>query len=161
MGSVDRATLYLRVRPRARIAMLAVVQMVYPTIKSDARLLRKIPCFREIQTRRTSNARAGPRGTRAPRERNESRELDDPHPSSGLFSCSPYFPCIPPGESHYYRLVPSFVNPLAPTLSRFLRTIPFAHSSSSARPPPGRRVSRVAEGRNVFVFGLSPDNLRQ
>lgn len=59
---------------RARIAMLAVVQMVYPTIKSDARLFREIPCFREIQTRRTSNAWAGTsmgEGT--------SRKLDDPH----------------------------------------------------------------------------------
>lgn len=35
--------------------MLAVVQMVYPTIKSGARLCREIPCFREIQTRRTPN----------------------------------------------------------------------------------------------------------
>jgi len=156
-GSVDKAT--LSVRPGARIAMLAVVQMVYPTIKSDARLFREIPCFREIQTRRTSNARAGPaRGEEGTsRGRNELRARR-PAPFVGGFSVlslavSPVHPpvgCTLPSRS-------SFINPLFSSAALPSDDSPRPFFSFRASP----RISRVAEGRNVFVFGLSPDNLRQ
>lgn len=132
-GNVDGAT--LRVQREARIAMLAVVQMVYPTIKSDARLSRGIPCFREIQTRRTSNARVGPaggtRGSRVPRGRNELRARR-PAPIVGAFLLSlarGIFSLSPGWVASSHSLLHQLSVPLS--LSRSLRTIPFVHSFPS------------------------------
>lgn len=66
--------------------MLAVVQMVYPTIKSDARLSLEILYFREIQTRTSPNVWAGVSKRVGGGEVN--RKLDDPRPSSKLFALS-------------------------------------------------------------------------
>lgn len=74
--------------------MLAVVQMVYPTIKSDARLPLEILYFREIQTRTSPNVWAGRGG-------GVNRKLDDP--SSKLFALS-LSVCLSRTHAHLFRI---------------------------------------------------------
>lgn len=74
--------------------MLAVVQMVYPTIKSDARLSLEILYFREIQTRTSPNVWAGASKEREREKVRVNRKLDDPRPSSELFALSSRMPSL-------------------------------------------------------------------
>jgi len=135
---------------RARIATLAVVQTVYPTIKSDARLCWGNPLasarFKRGEPRTRTREGGGEH-----RGKEQAAKLDDPRPSSEFSALS-----LTVSSSHLLAFLSCFF--LYQTLSHPMAL--FAHTS----PFPSTRkwpVSRVVEGRNVFVFGLSPDNLRQ
>lgn len=139
---------------RARIATLAVVQTVYPTIKSDARLCRgKSPRFRGVQTGGSSNAWAGA----STRVRNKQKSSTTrAHRRSFPLSRSLYL-SYPTYESHSYLISPYTKLSLSLSLSPHgsLRSyFPFLPPHA----PPPRQTARLTSGRRkkcVCVWTLA------
>lgn len=141
-------------RNRARIATLAVVQTVYPTIKSDARLCWGNPlASARFERERILNTWADEHRGKEQAESSTTRAHLRSFPLSRSLHLPPSHSCV------------AFLSCFSLYQTHPLSTPPIDDSLRSYFPLPfpslKRLFSRVVEGRNVFVFGLSPDNLRQ
>lgn len=142
--------------------MLAVVQMVYPTIKSDARLSLEILYFREIQTRTSPNVWAGASKERERERRLEWIESSTTRAHRRSFSLSrlacPLFYLFVQTSSCLFRSL-SF------SWAWILARLSLDPSQPHPLPLPPHITHLIfasdAPRRNVFVFGFRPDNLRQ